>query len=682
MAWAAAMLLIALGPGSAAGEEPAAPAAAVAEPSRLELFETATVIARPIEDATAAVEVLDRDTIESLGVSTVGELVRQLVGLDLTSNGSPAGIATAQVRGGDPNFTLVLVDGVPLNDSTDLFGGSVNLASLPTAHVDRIEVVRGPVSSFYGSTGLAGAIHIFTKKPDAAGSLASFAAGAGNAHYHQAAASLSSTAEHARYFLGGAWIEERGRIADESFEEFQLQGNLGVDLGPGLGLELTGRLAAWEGDDYPDASGGPVYGTGETRFSEHEELSLGTDWAIGRDRQGQRVSAKVYRHDLERTSPGVAPTVPPSEERTEYTRLQATWTLPVHRSNAANVSVGLALDREDGENDSTLFLPPEFGGPIDGSYERDRTTGAALVDVTGQNGRLVYEASARIDVPEEFGTEVSPRAGVGYRFGDESGPRLRASIGRAFKLPSFFVLASPQALGGNPDLEPEISLGADLGVEYPLASGRLVTSWTVFAYRFEDLVDFDFDTFQFVNRSKVTSRGAEATFDWRAHARIDVHANVTYQDVDNEDTGQPLRQRPRWVSGARAVWRALPALSWELDGQGVSDRFDEQLPVPAIDTVDGYILLGTALTWRPAAPWVVTARIDNLADEEYETLIGFPGPGRAFRLSLRYDIGTKPASPSAASAAPRSAKSSSSALGRAASSTERSTQPVATATAR
>ena len=613
------------------------------EESRSVLYETATVVARPVEEATAAVTVLDRAAIEAIGTSTVGELIRQLVGLDLTSNGSPAGIATAQIRGGDPNFTLVLVDGVPLNDATDLFGGSVNLASLPTAHVERIEVVRGPVSSFYGSSGLAGAIHIFTRKSEGSGSVARFSAGAGNADFLQAAASLGATAERTSYFLGAAWIEEQGRIADESFEEIQLQGNLGVDLGRRGTLGLTGRVAAWEGEDYPDASGGPVYGTGETRVSEHEELSLGADWSIGPDEPGHRVSAKLYRHDLERTSPGVAPVVPASDENTEYTRFQANWTVPVHRSDATDFSVGLALNREDGKNDSTLLLPPIFGGPVDGSYRMDRTTGAALVDFAGRHGRLVFEASARIDVPEEFDPEVNPRAGIGYRCG-ERGPRLRASIGRAFKLPSFFVLASPQALGGNPDLNPEIALGADIGIEHRFDGGRVVPSLTLFAYRFEDLIDFDFGTFQFVNRAEVTSRGAEATIDWRPSDRVDVHANVTYQDVEDEETGETLRQRPRWIGGARMVWRPHPSLSWEVDGQGVSERADEQIPVPALDTVDGYILFGSAVRWRPAAVWELSARVDNLADEEYETLIGFPGPGRAFRLSLGYELGPKPAS--------------------------------------
>jgi len=630
------------GASGAVGQEAESPDDA----NRSVLYETATVVARPVEEATAAVTVLEREAIEAMGTATVGELVRQLVGLDLTSNGSPAGIATAQIRGGDPNFTLVLVDGVPLNDATDLFGGSVNLASLPTAHVERIEVVRGPVSSFYGSTGLAGAIHIFTRKPEGTGSVARFSAGGGNADYRQASASLAAGAERTRYFLGAAWVEEQGRIAEESFEEIQLQGNVGLELGRGVELDLTGRAAAWEGEDYPDASGGPVYGTGETRFSEHEELSIGTDWSIGQGPRGQRVSAKLYRHDLERTSPGVAPSVPPSEEQTEYTRLQAGWTVPVKRSDSVNLSVGLALDREDGENDSTLLVPPVFGGPIDGSYRMERTTGAGFVDFTGRHGRVDYEASARVDVPEEFGTEVSPRAGIGYRFGDD-GPRLRASIARAFKLPSFFVLASPPALGGNPDLQPEIALGADLGVEHGFVDGRVVPSLTLFAYRFQDLVDFDFGTFQFVNRSEVTSRGAEATLDWRASKQIDVHANVTYQDVENEETGETLRQRPRWVGGTRLVWRPHPAWSWEIDGQGVSERVDEQIPVPSLDTVDGYILFGSAVRWHPAAAWEVTARFDNLADEDYETLIGFPGPGRAFRVSVGYELVTTPAAPRA-----------------------------------
>jgi vitamin B12 transporter len=167
----------------------------------------------------------------------------------------------------------------------------------------------------------------------------------------------------------------------------------------------------------------------------------------------------------------------------------------------------------------------------------------------------------------------------------------------------------------------------------------------LFAYRFEDLIDFDFDTFQFVNRSEVTSRGAEATIDWRPAERKEVHANVTYQDVENEETGETLRQRPRWVGGARWVWRPHAVVGWEIDAQGVSSRVDQQIPVPARDSVDGYILFGTALSWSLAPAWDVTARVDNLADEEYETLIGFPGAGRGFRLTARYTYSAATHSP-------------------------------------
>ncbi len=610
------------------------------------LYETATVVARPLEEATASVTVLDRETIDAMGVVTVGDLMRQLVGVDLTTNGSSAGIATAQIRGGDPNFTLVLVDGVPLNDATDLFGGSVNLASLPVSHIERIELVRGPVSSFYGSTGLAGAIHIITRKPQGEHPVTRLAASAGNADFLQAAASVVSGAGPAPYSVGATWIQEDERIADESFEQFQVQGTAAFRLGHGARLDLSGRAASWNGEDYPDASGGPVYGTGETRSSDHEEFSLGSEWTFGSTERAQRLSAKLYVHDLSRESPGVPPSVPPSVERTDYTRAQASWEVPVHRAPSAEVTVGLAVDREDGENDSTLFFPPVLGGPIDGSYAMDRTTGAAFADLVGRRGALTYDVSTRVDIPEGFDTEVSARAGIGYKLGD-GGPRLRASAGRAFKLPSFVVLASPPALGGNPDLVPEIALGVDLGIEHSFGAGRVVPSFTLFANRFEDLIDFDFGTFAYVNRSEVTSRGAEAAVDWRPSSTTFVHANVTYQDVDNEDTGETLRQRPRWIGGARFVWNAHSSVRVEVDGQGVSDRADQQIPVPALDTVDGYILFGTAVAWHPARAWELAARIDNLADEDYETLIGFPGPGRSFRLTVGYEIGAA-APPSAA----------------------------------
>src|SRR6185295_9651 len=232
----------------------------------------------------------------------------------------------------------------------------------------------------------------------------------------------------------------------------------------------------------------------------------------------------------------------------------------------------------------------------------------------------------------------SPRLGLSWRPGLRSGNggvRLHASAGRGFKMPSFFALASPPQLGGNPGLRPETVLGGDLGIEGPLAAG-LSGGLTAFVNRYKDLIDFDFETFSHVNRSDVEARGIEARLDWRPTARLALHANGTWQEVEDLTTGARLRHRPKRVGGARLVWTPRDAIDLQLDAQAVSRSFDEQIPVPSRDTVAGHELLGLAASWRLAEAWQLRARIDNLAGESYEELIGFPGAGRSLRLGLRY----------------------------------------------
>jgi outer membrane cobalamin receptor len=95
---------------------------------------------------------------------SAGDVLRQVPGLNALSSGSRAGVTNAFLRGGDPNYTLVLLDGIPLNDTTELQGGAVNLEELPAGLVGHVEVVRGPLTSFYGTSALAGVVQVFTPR--------------------------------------------------------------------------------------------------------------------------------------------------------------------------------------------------------------------------------------------------------------------------------------------------------------------------------------------------------------------------------------------------------------------------------------------------------------------------------------------------------------------------------------
>ena len=211
---------------------------------------TITVSARSPSSTPQVVTVIDRDTIDDSGARTVGEVLSYAPALFVLPSGSRGGSTIAQIRGGDPNFTLVLLDGVPLNDSTDPLGGVVNLESLPLNGIERIEIARGPMSFYHGSAALAGVINLVTKRGEPNEAEARAEIEVGNASSFRTAGSYSDGFTGGDYFVAVQWEEEAGRVAEDRFEQLHLLGNLRLKLGERAGLQLGTRVTSWESDDY------------------------------------------------------------------------------------------------------------------------------------------------------------------------------------------------------------------------------------------------------------------------------------------------------------------------------------------------------------------------------------------------------------------------------------------------
>ncbi len=598
--------------------------------------ERVIVRARPLDSVAASVSIIDEETIEAANARTVAELLEYVAGARVLSSGSRGGATTIQLRGGDPNFVLVLLDGVPLNDPTDLEGGAVNLSNLPISSVQRIEVARGPLSYFYGSTALSGIVNIVTRrgttqKPQVRATVQ----GGGNALF-RADASVAGLAGGGDYYLGFDWEQQDGHIGDDEFRQANVQGRFALPVGETATLQLSTRVASWEADDYPESSGGPVFGSGDLRNTEATEFDVGADlrWDAS-DRWRHRIIGTYYRRDLERDSPGVFPLVPPSIEDTSYWHLRSGWLTTYDLSAATHVSAGVDIDHEDGNNISTLFLPPFFGGDVSGDYALSRTTPGTFVEATASTGDLSIEAGLRADFPQDKNTEWNPRVGARYNFG-QSGASVRGTVARAFKLPSFFALASPRQLGGNPDLRPETSVGVDFGVDQRIDDLDLTASFTVFWIRYEDLIDFDFDLFQNVNRDEVKAKGIEFSLRWNPDSRIAVYSDLTFQNAESPGSDQPLRNLPDWMGSVRVGYRPVEPLQFRLEISFAAESFDVQIAVPDTTTVDGYGVVDLAATWDVHPAWQLLARIDNLTDTSYEHFIGFPQPGITGSVGLRY----------------------------------------------
>ncbi len=593
------------------------------------------MIARATESDTAEIVHIDRSQIVESGLRTTADLVRLVPGVLVLDSGTRSGVSHARSRGGDPNFTLVLLDGVPVNDSTDTQGGAVNLNALPVSQIESVEVMNGPHSHFFGSSAVAGAIALKTRSGGESPSGEVLFEGGDNS-LRRSSLSVGGPTGVGAFFVGGDLQGESRAVADESFEQANLQANLGFDLSGQSRLRLTGRSTDWQTGDYPESSGGPVYGSGVLRLSDVDQTGFSLDLSVFSGSWEHAGSVGWSRTESAVDSPAIVLLVPPSQEVRQYRRAQVNWLSRTRLAETVGLSFGAQLDDEDASNESLLLLPPEFGGAVMGDYVLGRTTPGAFVEASLRSGGLSLDLGVRADDPESLAVQWSPRAGLRYAFGSTPW-QLRAGWSHAFKLPSFFAFASPPALGGNPDLLPETSQGGDLGVEWRRA--RATIGLGAFAVRYSNLIDFDFDAFQNVNRSKVDAQGIELLAMLRPHDRVDLRVAWTLQDVTEVGSSEPLLNEPDSFGTFWLGWAVSRSLRVDLEGRFVSASADRQLAVPDRDRVEGYETLGVGVAYEFPGSWRVSLRVDNLTDEEYEQFIGFPAAGRSARVGVRYGFG-------------------------------------------
>lgn len=639
---ALAALLLAAPAAFAQGGEPEAESAVNEQEAAPEavFYETATVRARAVDTATASVQVVEASELRHLAVRDAAEALRLVPGAWVLGNDSSAALAGVSLRGGDANFSLVLIDGVPMADSTDQYGGAFPLGSVAGAEIERLEVVRGPLSSFYGSSSLAGAVQLITATPRDAAPFLGWSVDLGDHDHRGSRLSWGRAGESSHGSVSAGFREEQGRVGDDALEQQTVSGRWGRNLGAASALSLSARYADWQTDDYSDGSGGPVFGSGDLRTSDHGDLGLAATAEIGAGNAwSHTLRSTFYEHTLDRASPPIVPLVPPITESTEFSDLRVAWTAAFSPASGSPYDVSLGVEglSEEGRNRSLLLLPPYFGGPLAGDYLIERERVGAFAEWRWSRGGLVAEIGARADFFEGEGEELSPRVGVRYAPAGGSWS-VRASAGEAFKLPSLYGLATPRAIGGNPNLEPETSVGLDLGFEAQSATGAARAGVTVFSNRFENLVDFDFDTFQIVNRSKVDAEGVEAFLVWNPSARVGLDVRVTSQDTEDLATGRSLRRRPDLFGGVALRVDVNDEVRLGLEARHSGSYLDEQIPAPFQTSVAGRDVVGVSLAWQAADRWRLTLRADNALDEDYETQVGFPGPERSVRIRLRYGL--------------------------------------------
>jgi outer membrane receptor protein involved in Fe transport len=297
-------------------------------------------------------------------------------------------------------------------------------------------------------------------------------------------------------------------------------------------------------------------------------------------------------------------------------------------SSRVTAHVNVGERREEGTSDGLL------AGTIPDRFELTRSTFGAGGEIAYRTGSVTASVGVRYDKPNGFDGVWSPRAGVSYRL--PHGPRVHASWGKGFKLPSFFALGDQTV--GNKQLRPEFSNSFDVGVSAETLNRRLSGEATFFRNRYTDLVDFSAQIFKLVNRSEAITKGVEFAGTFAATERLDLGAHVSYLTWSLNPAGEPLRDVPHWRGGVNATWKVSPRWTWRAESLWVSQRFDFQVPVPAQTIAGGYNSINLSTGYDMGHGVSAFVRAENLLDHHYHEFIGFPAAGATVYAGLNFHV--------------------------------------------
>ena len=598
----------------------------------------------PLAAVTTTTTVLDARQLREEGLTHLVDALRRVPGMALARSGAFGAQASVFVRGGESDYTKVLVDGVPVNDP----GGAVDLGALTLDEVERIEVVRGPGSVVHGSDAVSGVIHVITRD-GRGGSGLRLEAGGGSR-----GASLLDAGGSAR--LRGVALA--GGVARHGSRGTLPFNNRYANTVGSTRVVLTGAtdasLALRHGDDtfhYPTDGAGRVEDHNARRVDRRTTAALEASRALG-GRITARIAATLLatsgRTDDAPDSPADTAGLHAYRSRGTVRRDVVTSLVQVRLPWSSELVGGGEYARERQTLEDSSNYDPEVR-----RFDAARGTRAVFVEALAVAARWSWSLGARLDDNDVYGTFRTVRATTALALTTHT--RLRAGAGSSFKAPSFFEEFSTAFTVGNADLRPERARSWELGLEHRRA--RLEASATWFDQRFRDLVQYTFispTAPSYFNVAAARARGLEAQVNVHVTPVTTLRTGGTLLRTRVEDAGFDVGEGATFVHGARllrrpsaivtvgATTRLYPGATLDLQAARIGTRDDRDFstyPAAAV-TLAPYTRLDASLQ-VPLAPaaaapgLTLVLRADNLLGARYSEVAGFAAPGRILVASVR-----------------------------------------------
>jgi len=600
---------------------------------------TATRTPLRVDQVPASATVIHGDQLRAQGITHLTDAVRALPGVVVAQSGSWGAPTSVFVRGGQSNYTKVLIDGVPANEP----GGAFDFGTLTLDDVERIEVVRGPSSVVWGSDAVSAVIHIITKRGVAnRGTLAV----RGGSH---GTVDVSGSAEQGLGAVRGAVTaahhESDGSHAFNSDFRNTLLGGSASWLGGETSVRVGGRYARTRAHFPTDFTGAPVdsnaYRT-EERTTASAELSRPVGSATVRVLGGHTL-ANAASVDPRNDPSGISTAF---DTRTRRQQLEVRADIPVHSSVTA--VVGGIAEWQHRLSASASAAPDQ---PTDWSAtDHHRANRGAFAEVLATQGATTATVGGRYDHSETYGSFGTYRVGLSHAL--PTGTRVRGSVGTAFREPSFDEALPGPFSTGNPDIRPERTSSWEVGVEQRLVDERVVVGATYFAQRFTDMIDYFTESFpgRYENVAAARARGTELELRAMPHARLTVDGSMTFLHTRVETAGygstladgRTLLRRPgRSAAGGLAYAGRRATLGARIShvGERQDMRFLYDAPYSREETLPAYTKVDLSaelpVLTRQGQSYALTVRLDNVFDEAFQPAAGYDAPGRTIVVGVR-----------------------------------------------
>ncbi len=593
---------------------------------------TATRVETPIEEIASSMTVISSKEIERKQKTTVLEALRDIPGLDVVQTGGVGSHTSIFLRGANSEHTLVMIDGVEVNDPISP-GRSYDFAHLTVDNIERIEVIRGPQSTLYGSDAIGGVINIITKKGEGRPKFFASAEG-GTFMTFRESTGVSGGNSWINYSLGlsrfdtngiSAANKKDGNYERDGYENTSLSARLG--FAPQENLDVDFILHYINAKTDLDNSGGvggddPNYVQNAKQFLFRPQVGL----SLFDNRWMQRLGFSITEHN--RDCKNKKDPQHPFEFAKGYydgLLLKFDWqhNIQLHKTNG--LTFGLEYEEEEGkskwEDQWGLSLFPKKTANTKGYYIQDQIK---LWD------RFFATLGVRIDDHSRFGTETTYRIAPAYLI-KETGTKMKGTFGTGFKAPTLYQLFSPPLWGdpvGNKDLKPEKSKGWDFGIEQELLKNKVALGATYFRNDFKNLVQYESGQ-GYINIAKAKTEGVELFASAKPIDDLTLRINYTYTDTEDKTTGETLIRRPKNKIGFDLNYRFLKRGNANLGVIYVGKRDDKDFSIspPRRVKLDQYTLVNLAASYDISKNFQLFGRVENLLDKEYEEAKGFGTPG-------------------------------------------------------